>query len=602
VAAAWDALRARPLVILLLASAALKLYYVFLLTAYPSYLFSDFGGYWERAHERMAGDELDYRQWAFWPPLPHILLAGYLSAVRLFGLAAHELEAALVLNVVASTASVALLYGIALETLKARGWALGVAALYAFSFPLIYFNAFVMSEHGATLFMLAALWLVLRYRARAWVLLAAGALLALATAMRPGMGVFGLPAALHLAFAEGRLSRGSLLRATVFSCGFFLVVAGAVAELHRISAGRVSGLSANGALGFYFAQCRTTTVYIDYAGQRSWFTSPAYVHRPENGVVHLALGDYDGRILRELGWRCLREEPDRARVLLGRAADLFFGPLLPDVQTAGVGSLLPPFRGLLLACVLLLPLGFAVRRSHGMSIAALRLMGGLLGLAFVVLAMFGSEHRYLYPLLPLVYVVDAAVLLAALREPRRFRAAGTALAAGLATLGAAALAAEAASRSGPAPIRTEVIEELPGIGAPKIAESSFRQLYSPAGERLVPRSGGHEPLRAVHSTCMEVRVAGLYEFQVVPVAGFTLSFDGQRLLSEPRAYPGSIYRWQVQVAPGKHRYVLRMEQPTGVTATWRHIASRFNDFAPALGVRYVGEPGPEAVFLPPAGC
>ena len=45
VTAAWDALRARPLAILLLASAALKLYYVFQLTAYPSYLFSDFGGY-----------------------------------------------------------------------------------------------------------------------------------------------------------------------------------------------------------------------------------------------------------------------------------------------------------------------------------------------------------------------------------------------------------------------------------------------------------------------------------------------------------------------------------------------------------------------------
>src|SRR5262249_36300251 len=161
----------------------------------------------------------------------------------------------------------------------------------------------------------------------------------------------------------GRLSRAAVVRAAVFSVGFFLVVAGAVAELHRISGGKVSGLSANGALGFYFAQCRTFTVNINYAGQRYWFISPAYVHRPENGVVHVERGD-DGRMLRELGWRCLREEPDRARVLLGRAADLLFGPILPDVRTAaGVGSLLPPFRWLLLACAILLPLGFAVRRS-----------------------------------------------------------------------------------------------------------------------------------------------------------------------------------------------------------------------------------------------
>jgi len=601
VIAAWDALRARPLAALLVASAALKLLYVFLLTAYPTYLFSDFGGYWQRAHERMAGDAFGYWQWAFWPPLPHLLLAGYLSAVRVVGLAAYELEAALLLNVAASTACVALVYGVALETLRARAWALAVAALYAFSFPLIYFNAFVMSEHGATLFMLAALWLLLRYRAHVWILLAAGGLLALATAMRPGMGVFGLPAALYLAFAHGRPTRAALLRAAVFSCGFFLVVAGAVAELHRISGGRVSGLSANGALGFYFAQCRTTTVYIDYGGQRSWFTSPAYVHRPENGVVYLELGDYDGRILRELGWRCLREEPDRARVLFDRAADLFFGPLLPDVQAAGVGPLLPPFRWFLLACVLLLPLGFAVRRGHGVSVAALRLLGGLLGLALVVLAAFGSEHRYLYPLLPLIYVVDAAVLLAAWREPRRTRAAAAALAAGLAVLGAVLLAAGAPSLFGPAPIHTEVRERTPGIGGPKIADSSSRRLHSPAGERLVPRPGA-EALRAVHSTCMEVRVSGLYEFQVVPAAGFSLSLDGLQLLSEPRAGPGSIYRWRVELAQGKHRYVLRMEQPVAATATWRRIASRFNDFAPALGVRYVGVPGPEAAFLPPADC
>jgi len=590
--AAWEALRARPLALLLVASATLKIVYVFGFTAYPSYLFSDFGGYWQRAHARMAGDEFGYWQWAFWPPLPHILLAWYLSAARAVGLAAHELQAALVLNVAASTACVALLYGIVLETLKARAWALGVAALYAFTFPLIYFNAFVMSEHGATLFMLAALWLVLRYRSQAWVLLAAGGLLALATAMRPGMGVLGLPAALYLAFAEGRGSRPAVVRAAAFSLGFFLVVAGALAEMHRISAGRVSGLSANGPLNFYIAQCRTATVNMTYQGQRSSFTSPSYVAHPENGVVYLDFGDYGRRELSELAWRCLREEPDRARVLLGRAADLFFGPLLPTVHTAaGLSEMLPPLRAFFLACAIVLPLGFAVRASHGVSIPALRLIGGLLGMSLVVLAAYGNEHRYLYPLLPLVYVVDAAVVLAALRDPPRFHAAGGALAAVLVVLGVAAFAVEAASRSGLPPIRSEVRgEEFPSW---RLDAPGTRRLVPPAGERTV---------RTTHSTCMDVRVPGEYEFQVVVPAGFALFLDRQRILSEPDSKPGDIYRWRVPVAPGKHRYLLVVDQPVGATATWRRIASRFNDFAPALGVRHVGEAGDDAVFLPPDRC
>ena len=608
VVAAWDALRARPLAALLVASAALKLAYVFLLTRYSTYLFSDFAGYWNRAHQRLAGGEYDVGQWAFSQPVPHILLSWYLRLVGMLGLSAWELEAALVANVAASTASVALLYGIALRTLGSRACALAVAALYAFSFPLVYLNAFVMSEHGAVLFMLAGLWLTLREPQSFRTLAAAGAVLGLAAAMRPPFGVLGLPMAAYLAFADRPPSRATLVRAGIFSLGFFVVVVSAATEVHRISQGRLFGLSASGEQNFYFAQCRPASVSFNHLGRAYSFTAPSFVNRPEYGSVHFDLPAEQQGLLRALAWRCMKEEPDRWGALSQRAADLFFGPLLPSTSSAaGFTRLLPPFRWFLLGCVLLLPLAFAARRAHGISTRALSLIAGMLAISVLLLSVFTVEHRYLYPLVPLIYVLLAGALLAALREPRRMAVAAAIWAALLAAFGLAAAAAQAArSHGAPPAIRTEIRKfASPYIASAeehKLSESTVRRLYYPEADRLWPRSGRDEVAFALHRTCMDVRTAGLYELQVIAGGGFTLLFDGRKLLSERQARLDGVYKWRVQIPAGKHLYAVRMDGPIGVTATWRRLTSQFSEFSPGLNLHYVGESAEEAVFLPPERC
>ena len=606
-AAAWDALRARPLPLLLLASAALKLYYVFGLTAYPSYLFSDFGAYWTRALERAAGPQFDYAQWAYWPPVPHILLAWYLNTVRQLGLDPWQLEAALVANVAASTACVALVYGIARETLGRRALALAVAALYAFTFPLVYFNAFVMSEHGAALFMLAALWLIVRHRQLPWALLAAGAALGLAAALRPALGLFGLPCFLYLALAERLPARAALLRGALFSLGFFMVVAAAVGETSRISRGAVVGLAANGGQNFYFTQCRVSTVTSNYYGGVYSFTAVSHSERPEYGHVYVDVPMYDQAFFYRLGWRCLREEPHPLSVAAQRAGDLFFGPLLPTVRNAaGFPALFSPFRWLLLACVLLAPLALAGRPALGVDPPKVRLLAGILAAAAVTFALFGAEHRYLYPLVPLLYVLAACALLVAVDEPRRLALAGAAWALALGLPVVVAAAAEALRWRGvEPPIAIEIRRFAPGYLAsgvePRIATLEVRRLRFAPGERLASPAPEQETF-AVHRTCMEVRNAGLYELQVLPNAGFALLIDGRPVLANASAGPGEIYRWRLPLAQGKHPYAVRMARALPVTATWRRVRSRFSDFAPALDMRYVGEPGEDAVFLPPERC
>jgi len=603
VIAAWEALRARPLAVLLAASAAAKLAYVFFLTRYRDYLYSDFLGYWDRAHRRMAGGDFDPGQWAFSQPVPHILLSWYLRLVDLLGLKAWELEATLVANVAASTACVALLYGIALRVLGSRPWALAVATLYAFTYPLVYFNAFVMSEHPAVFFMLAALWLALRAPLNPRLLALAGALLGLAAAARPPFGVLGLPLALYLGFSGGAWSRAAIVRAAVFSTGFFVIVLGAAVEMHHISQGRQFGLSASGAQNFYFAQCRPAVMTFTHMGKSYWFGAPSFVNRPEYGTVHLDLPAQQQDYLRVLAWHCLKEEPDHWGAFLQRAGDLFFGPLLPSMgSAAGFQQLLPPFRWFLLGCMLLAPLAFAARREHGVSTDALALIGGMLGISLLTLAVFSVEHRYLYPLVPFAYVLAAAALLAATREPRRL--AKPALLWG-GVLAACAGVEAARWWSAPPAVRTEVRKfpspSVPSAEAQNLVESTSRRLHAPGG-RLWPRVDGREVAFALHATCMEVREAGLYELQVVTPGGFTLQIDGANALSEHGARPDLAYKTRVQLAAGRHRYALRMDQPFEATATWRRFASPLSQYTPGVGLHYVGEPGAEAVFLPPEGC
>jgi 4-amino-4-deoxy-L-arabinose transferase-like glycosyltransferase len=597
----------RPLAALLAVSALVKLVYVFALTDYPRYLFSDFWGYWSRALERLGGNELGASQWAIWPPLPHIVLSWYLRAVDLAGLTAWRLEAVLAANVAMSTASVALVYGIAEQALQRRKWALAVATLYAFTFPLIYFNAFVMSEHLSTLCMLASLWLALRFRASAGVLLAAGLLLGLASAQRPAFGLFGLAFFAYIAAAGGS-GRHSLLRAVAFSLGFALVVGAAALEAQRISSGRVAGLGANGGINFYFSHCRPHQVIARYNNEDYSIVAPALADRPENGSMRFDRPVHDQRFFTGLGWQCLREQPDVLAGGLERFRNLFFGPLLPTAPSArGFDSLLPVFRWLLFFCALALPLAAFVRRESGVRPDALALLGGLLALAAAGLYIFSAEHRYLYPLAAPLYIVCAAIVLTATRERRMARLAATwAGALGAIFLGAAAL--QALLRPDTPPVAATIYRfAAPLVSSAALPESplsSFRigSLRYETAERLWKVRHGEPETYAVFRACMNVREPGLYEFLVVSDESYTLDIDAAQLTRQHNAGMTKALGGRRQLTPGKHPYVLRLDRAVGARATWRRLASPRHEFRPGLGLHYIGESAAEAEFLPPEQC
>jgi YD repeat-containing protein len=604
----------RPVLWLLVASGCLKLAYVFLLTDYPHYLFSDFQGYWDRARERIDGNEFSYSQWALWPALPHILLSWYLRAVDLAGLSALRLEAVLAANVLLSTGGVALVFGIAQQTLRHDRWAFAVAALYAFTFPLVYLNAFVMSEHVAVLCVLGAMWIVLRYRRNGRALAGAGAFLGLAVGLRPALGMLGLPFAAYVAAADW-FDRRAVVRAALFAAGFFAVVGGVVFENYRISQGQLVGLAANGGVNFYFAQCRTHEVISRHNGYLYRLVSPTTVEYPENGLLDVQRPFHDQSFFGALGWQCLREQPAFWRGALSRIHGLFFGPFLPAASSArGFDFLMAPFRWFFVFCALSLPLAVFVGRRHGVHAGALALLGGALGVELITVLFFGAEHRYLYPMLAPLYVLCACVVMAVALDWRHM-----AKFVGLwAAVSISALGIVQATQRHPAPsLISATIGQFPpqstkwpppDLDAPDKAFLVDTLRFPDADSLRHPVHGdfgSHARAGLAFRTCMEVSEAGLYELQVVSDDAFELRLGDQPILSVPYR-PGYAASRVVQVLnAGEYLYALRYFQAgrrVGVIATWRRVTSPNADYRPAVGLHYIGEAGPQMRFSPPEKC
>ncbi|RLA59355.1 MAG: hypothetical protein DRQ78_10705, partial [Epsilonproteobacteria bacterium] len=120
------------LVAIITFSFIIKLIYVFYFSEYSQYLYSDMGGYWNRALASYAGDNTSIGQWSIWPPFPHMTLAWFFKVLYVLGLENHKLEATMFMNVLLSTMTVIFVYLIARKLDDSKNYALIVVVIYAF--------------------------------------------------------------------------------------------------------------------------------------------------------------------------------------------------------------------------------------------------------------------------------------------------------------------------------------------------------------------------------------------------------------------------------------------------------------------------------------
>ena len=251
----------------ILLGAALRVAWGLVVHPAVDFVYSDMGGYVERA-QRLAAGGFPNRYDAFWPPGTHILLAGPLA---LFGPERAGLWAGAALWCLLSSVTPFFAWRLARLLLTPAAAAL-TAAFCAFWPLYITYAGFFTSETPALAFGTAALWLGYRARrargrAAAALGVLAGVLGGTAVANRPqlllNLAVLALPMFLAL-----RRQAPALVGLVV---SLMFVLSGVV--LHNsVATGKPTGLSENSALNFWMGHCDVAEVRTNDPNQNASFT------------------------------------------------------------------------------------------------------------------------------------------------------------------------------------------------------------------------------------------------------------------------------------------------------------------------------------------
>lgn len=384
--------------------------YVFWLTPYQQFLFSDMKNFWTQAMQRLDGREFADSQFVAWPPLYHIFLAELFRILRVLGLGELvRLETALLLNITVFAASVFALQRLAAHWLQRGDMVLLCTLLYGFGFPALYFNAFLLADNlGSPLLVMAVAAIVCVPGWRG--ILLSAMLFAAATIVRPALGPYGLAFVAFLLARQG-WSRRFLLQAALFSALFFSLIALASLEVSRISKGRVNGLSANGGLDFFIANTDYHRVDLSYDGWHFFVIVPAQSWRPENGVFYTNVPFYEQGHYFKLGWEALARDPIRMVRNLSEIRNLFFADMLPSRYDApGFKWLRPVWDWFKFIMFLSCGLYLWRWRSLGERRPVVVLLGSLILLTMVVSVLFTGEPRYTYAIIFAFYLLSLHLL------------------------------------------------------------------------------------------------------------------------------------------------------------------------------------------------
>ncbi|MDX2111621.1 MAG: hypothetical protein SFY80_15425 [Verrucomicrobiota bacterium] len=388
----------------LVAVAAVAIY-VFKFTPYENFLFSDMQGFWRRAMDRYNGKEFIESQFVAWPPLYHVFLAKLFELFRAMG---HEswvrLESVLGINIAAFGVSVYAFYHIASTWFDRRLFVHLGTALYAFGFPSFYFHAFLLSENLTVPLVLVAVACVVC--GRGWASVCVGAVaFGLAGILRPAFAPFGL-AFIGLFLLRYRWSWPFIGRAAVFTGVFFIVVFIGMAEVVRISKGKVIGLSANGGLDFFIAQSHYHRVDLNYDGWHFFVVVPAYSLKPRNGFYSTTTPFYKQDEYFRMGWQHLRHNPIRLLQNVEHVKNLFLARMLPSRNDApGFKQIMPVFRWLKIALLASLGLYFWLWKRLGERQPTAILLLAMIGLTMFLSYWFTGEPRYTYAIMFAFYLL-----------------------------------------------------------------------------------------------------------------------------------------------------------------------------------------------------
>lgn len=323
----------KEILFIVLASLLIRIYYVFYCCDYKTYLFSDMGGYWNRAVSKFNGDNFSMMQWTSWAPFFHFYLFFIFKIAYFFNFKNNWLEIVISLNIVLAVISVICFYFLANHVLENKKLSLLATLFYGFSYPLIYLNALVMSENFAIPVLVISVFLLFYSKDNIGLMFLSGLFLGLSVAARPALGVVALFYFLYIVLLN-KLSVKSIINGVIFVAGFLLVIFLLLVEINYISYGQQRSLSGNSGVNFFIQQCKPRIVKSSSMGINTNIASVNYIsdYKLEEFLTDHPM--HDQKYFYELGLDCIKKNPNIWIENLFEFEKMLFGPLFPEASTA----------------------------------------------------------------------------------------------------------------------------------------------------------------------------------------------------------------------------------------------------------------------------
>ena len=311
---------------------------LWVLIIHPPYnfVFSDMGGYVDRAI-RVATAAEPARYDAFYPPGPHLLLA---LPMILVGTGKTGLWLDAFLWTVLSSVIPFALWRFCALLLSARAAAL--AAVFAALYPLfIVYSGYFLSETPALAFLLLSLWA--GYKAAGETDPRRALRLALVAGVCGGLAFMCRPQSiLNLLILVVPLVRVATLRRRVvlpLAAGFAILFM-AQAAYDSVAAGRLTLSSENGGMTFFLGHCDVATMAANDGATLAWtFAAPVAVQRGGGrNYVFNGVPVWEQSFYYQRGFDCIREDGlGHVRLLLRSLVDMGASTVpWPPSQEAGV--------------------------------------------------------------------------------------------------------------------------------------------------------------------------------------------------------------------------------------------------------------------------
>lgn len=394
-----------PIIAIILGSTVLNFILVFEWSLYKSYLTSDMHGYWERAVQIFTGDEKTPNTWVSNAPFYSRVIADIFTWLEYFKLRHYGLEVMLSLNILLSMFATLSLYLIGLRALRSNTWALCLAATYAFAYPNLYFNTFLLGEPFAIPIIISALYLVMRWQ-NSYKIFYAGIILAFGVGVRPSNGLLGLPCALFIMFHGASLFATPIrqwikvyfpraVKAGLFTIGFALVIFSILAENNRISDGKLRGITAHSGYNFFLGQTQVHLIQSSWDGLSYGFVPSSVAGNPEYGSIKTNIPIYDSERYYEEGWKILKANPHLWWDHVKKYNHLFFNNLFPAVPSVkGFDWFFDPFRHITFYMLVFMGLLFITFRERDTDKSYVFVFGSIFCLCAAALFFYTVTHQY----------------------------------------------------------------------------------------------------------------------------------------------------------------------------------------------------------------